>query len=86
MTTDNYAVMMVTNIDVESKFKSLVPYSCTNGCTCHILNLVSYGASKFSIPDGIDKFTKGINYHFCNSSTKETIFQNIKNILVLIFT
>ena len=50
------------------------------------INLVSYAASKFSIPDGIDKFTKDINYHFCINSTEEATSKNIKNILVLIIT
>ena len=86
MTTDNYAVMMVTNYGVESKLKLLVPNLVTNGCTCHILNLVSYAVLKSSIPNRIDKFTNDINYHFCNSSTEGVTSPNIKNILVLIFT
>ena len=64
---------MGTNNGVESKLKSLVPNLFTN-------------ASKFSIPEGIDKFTKDINYHVCYSSTEEATSPNIKNILVLIFT
>ena len=86
MTTDNCAVMKGINYGVASKFKSLVPNLFTNGCTCHILSLVSYTASKFSIADAVENFTKDINYHFCNSSTEESTSPNIKNILVLIFT
>ena len=78
--------MIGKNNDVQSKFKSLVPNLFTNGYTFYILNLISYAASKFSIPDGINKFIKDINYHFCNNSTEEATSPNIKNILVLIFT
>ena len=50
MTADNCAVMMGANNGVESKLKSFVPNFFTNGCICHILNLVSYAASKIQYP------------------------------------
>lgn len=37
---------------------NLIPHLYTNGCICHILNLASLAASKYGVPEEIDKFMK----------------------------
>lgn len=46
ITTDNCNVMTGGSNGVQSKIKRVVPNVFTNGCICHILNLISYSASK----------------------------------------
>lgn len=74
ITTDTCPVMTGIANRVQSKFKTLIPHLFKNSCMCHILNLVSEAASKFGLPDVIDKFIKEINYHFCNSSCRRDDF------------
>lgn len=74
ITTDNCAVMMGSVNGVQTKLKAIIPHLFTNGCICHILNLVSLAASKYAISYEIEKFMRDINHHFCNSSSRREEF------------